>query len=413
MNSSSSSFKSSAGPMPLQRLRLAYLDGLRGFAAVFVVVHHLHQELVTMGALPMQIARAFKWIQLGHFAVDLFIVLSGYSLMMPVVRSKTKSLELGFGAYLRRRARRILPPYYASLALTLVVILLVPGMRDMTGSIWDLTLPALTWGAVLSHLLLVHNWFAAWALKINTPLWSVATEWQIYFIFPLVLLPVWKRFGAIAMLLVGGALGLTLGLAMRQQMEFGCPWYIGLFAMGMLAAIVNFDRSSEPAKYGHVSGSVTIFAIAMLALLIKWVPDRLILCDFVAGIAASSFLIYATGLVLTGRAREMLIMRCLESRIAIGLGGISYSLYLVHFPLIALTRWLLQNINAKPEASGLLMTVIVLPMIFVVTYAFHNLFERPFQNLPRERNDAEINTTTHPSFPTSDESSMAQAVTLR
>src|SRR5947209_5168121 len=95
-----------------------------------------------------------------------------------------------------------------------------------------------------THLLLVHNANPAWLFSINPPMWSIAVEWQIYFIFALLLLPVWRAAGNGAALLVAFVLGLSpiYLLPSSFNIEWSCPWYIGLFAMGLVAANVGLTR---------------------------------------------------------------------------------------------------------------------------------------------------------------------------
>ena len=85
---------------------------------------------------------------------------------------------------MRRRARRILPPYYAALLLSIAVIVLYNGLASRLGLGQRIDEAALEPGSVISHLLLVHNVSFDWVFRINGPLWSVATEWQIYWLFP-------------------------------------------------------------------------------------------------------------------------------------------------------------------------------------------------------------------------------------
>ena len=66
----------------------------------------------------------------GHYAVAVFIVLSGFCLMLPVTRDPNGRLPGGFAAYLGRRARRILPPYYAALGMCWIAIALIPALRQ-------------------------------------------------------------------------------------------------------------------------------------------------------------------------------------------------------------------------------------------------------------------------------------------
>src|ERR1700742_911024 len=113
---------SSVTPEARPRRRLAGLDGLRGLAALYVVVYH-----VSLRASPgYPDAGALFWVgwfSYGRFAVLVFIVLSGFSLALSPARDDWR-LD-GIAAYARRRARRILPPYWAALAFSLAVAWLI------------------------------------------------------------------------------------------------------------------------------------------------------------------------------------------------------------------------------------------------------------------------------------------------
>jgi peptidoglycan/LPS O-acetylase OafA/YrhL len=177
------------------RLRLEYLDGLRGLAALYVVWYHIYLDVVndqkTSAKIP-ELLHPFMELLFAHgsSSVAIFIVLSGYCLMLPVARSEDGQLRGGFFSYIKRRARRILPPYYAALLLSIILRIALPkNLLDFTVLSWSIGEPALTPGAIISHLLLIHNLNVEWRLKINAPMWSVGLEWQIYFLFALVLIP--------------------------------------------------------------------------------------------------------------------------------------------------------------------------------------------------------------------------------
>jgi peptidoglycan/LPS O-acetylase OafA/YrhL len=170
--------------------------------------------------------------------------------MLPLARSVDGTLQGGFLAYIGRRAKRILPPYYAALILTLIVIPSLPGLKDHSATLWGKSsISEYTLGAIVSHFLVVHNLAGNWALKINAPFWSVATEWQIYFCFPWMLLPVWRRYGCGVLLLVAFGTGLALSYGFPGFAP-ACPWYLGLFASGMVAAIGNFWRPDGAVRIG-------------------------------------------------------------------------------------------------------------------------------------------------------------------
>lgn len=93
-------------------LRLDYLDGLRGLTALYVVLFHCRSEFTWQyadGGFSPLLWQMTAWMNFGHYAVVIFIVLSGYCLMLPVVRSQNKTLAGGLRGYLKRRAWRTLP----------------------------------------------------------------------------------------------------------------------------------------------------------------------------------------------------------------------------------------------------------------------------------------------------------------
>ena len=135
---------------------LLFLDGLRALAALFVVMHHSWLEIwppeyhrAPLGLM----AKASGWLFFGHYAVALFIVLSGFSLMLSVVRNNG-ILRGGMKTFFLRRARRILPPYYFALGISLLLCLTVIGKP--TGTHWD---SSVGFGKrdVLHHLLLMQD----------------------------------------------------------------------------------------------------------------------------------------------------------------------------------------------------------------------------------------------------------------
>src|SRR5579883_2532974 len=183
-------------PTEIPRARLDFLDGMRGLAALYVVLHHAAFEVPALFLKPF-LAHVSSFFDHGHYAVAVFIVLSGYCLMLPVARDAEGRLRGGLWQYIKRRARRILPPYYAAMGLSLAMIALIPALGSPSHSRWDVAIPAFTPGAILSHLFLVHDVTPTWLFRIDPPMWSVAFEWHIYFLFPLLLI-VWRRLGIVA-----------------------------------------------------------------------------------------------------------------------------------------------------------------------------------------------------------------------
>jgi peptidoglycan/LPS O-acetylase OafA/YrhL len=351
---------------PLPR-RLEFLDGLRGIAALYVVFFHCHTEVIRPGeAIPAALDGLTAVFRYGHYAVAVFIVLSGFSLMLPIAGAADRAPAGGIGGYLKRRARRILPPYYAALALTLLAIVAIPGLQKPYGGWWDLALPALTPGGVLSHAALVHNLFPQWIEKINSPMWSVATEWQIYFLFPLVLLPVWRRFGNRAVVAVGFVIG-YVPIVFTARFDRTFPWYVGLFALGMAAADYATRRRRHP--YGVLAATLLAFFISVLITGMLASPLTL---DPIIGLASACLIIHMT---LRPHARAA---RVLGGSIAKGLGAFSYSLYLIHAPVIALAHLPMRTLGLAQPTKIVLMMTLGPAACVIAARIFYIFFERPF-----------------------------------
>ena len=370
--------------MPEARsVHLAYLEGIRGWAAVFVALHHVWQFVVTRPdahELPrwFTLMTVFKF---GGYAVPVFIVLSGYCLMLPGARSTNSELSGGVRQFAVRRARRILIPYYAALALSVLLVVVYPRMAVPTHTPWDTALPSLAVESVVSHLLLVHNWFPSLQWTIDPPMWSVATEWQIYFLFALLLLPLWRRFGTGVTLSVAFALGL---LPLVLGYRFASSWFLGLFACGMVAAAINFRPGlaygpKNPAAWEKAAavlfGVAGVHTLVNAKLKLYLGPDPI--GDVLVGFGTAFLLVAATRRLQFGLPATRLA-RVLEHPVSIKLGEFSYSTYLVHYPIIALLSLWLMDRGVGPFPQFVVLLSGGLAVSLLVAYAFHRAFERPF-----------------------------------
>jgi len=363
------------------RMHFKYLDGLRGIAALFVVLYHLWQFVITRPDLgqPPGWFKVLSMLKLGPFAVSVFIVLSGYCLMLPIARLEQPALAGGLAQFIQRRARRILPAYYAALAASIGLVIAAPGLRAPTGSQWDIALPALTPASILTHITLTHNLFEEWQWTINPPLWSAALEWQIYFVFALALLAIWRRGGPIAAL--GAAYGLGL-LPILFGMSYLGSWFLGLFAIGMIAAAINVAPSPafrwlrSRAPWGVIAGAAGLSFGALILMPPSLVHLHSAIMDSWVGVATAALLIKCTSQLLQHN-RLPPGLGFLSSSVFVGLGRISYSLYLTHYPIIALVFLLLLPRGFGPVGLFAALLLVGLPVMLGVAYAMYRAFERP------------------------------------
>ena len=395
-------------PVNTNAAHLRYLDGLRGLAALYVVLHHAYMEVVgarVPESLPIGVKVGTYWLGWGQTAVDVFIVLSGYCLMLPVARSGGE-LKGGFFGYMGRRARRILPPYYAALILSLLIIKFVPGMNALHGLRWDTALPALKASVVGVHLLLLHTLRPWWAYAIDPPMWSVAVEWHIYFLFPLLLLPLWRRFGIAATVGAAFFVGL-LPLMVNKNAYFQSPWFLGLFALGMAGAGLNFGPAQTRLSSATIAGLVRRSAwlsglgaacFATVTVLAPPVFTRYsYVMDALVGVTTALLLVFCTNVIERGTGARPPVLRVLESKAAVRLGAFSYSLYLVHFPILSLFHLALLPLNLSPTALLLVLETAGTGLCLLLAYGFHVCFERRFMPLsPRNERAAETAAIVSP-----------------
>ncbi|HVU32355.1 MAG TPA: acyltransferase [Opitutaceae bacterium] len=355
--------------------RYAFLDGMRGLSALYVVFHHMYMmagDRISTAWRPW-----LSWMGYGSWAVCVFIVLSGFCLMLPVAQADTGHIPGGAWSYFKRRSRRILPPYYAALVLALAVIGAIPAAFEVSptapGPAVVLSqLPAFTAPVLVSHLLLIHNLSPLWIYRINGAFWSVATEWQIYFIFPFLLLPAWRRFGVTGGVAIAALIGYGMAFLFRNQLA--TFQFVALFGMGMAAAEIITHRPARfrPVFFAIVT-SVCVGLLIGIARLYPVVFDHFHSGEMLVGIAAASAITYFA--VTNDSGRPASFGRIFETRVALWLGSISYSLYLMHGTVLEILRYL---ILTRLGLSLLPFGVIALPAAIGISYGFFLCFERPF-----------------------------------
>ena len=234
-------------PSKPPRLRLPFLDGIRGLAALYVCLFHVREE--SLKHMSSTLAHITSPLHYGHEAVCVFIVLSGFCLMMPFVNRKSDETNPwpGIRQFVKRRAQRIFPAYYAALILSILLNLFsvqvfkAVGRGNFSGLDMGLLFPDLTIPNFAWHILLLHNLLRESSHFQNYPLWSIAMEWQIYFFFILLLLPLQRKIGISGTVLTALVISLIphYFFPATYNLDWTYPWMLALFALGMAAAHIT------------------------------------------------------------------------------------------------------------------------------------------------------------------------------
>jgi peptidoglycan/LPS O-acetylase OafA/YrhL len=355
------------GSRTQQAFRVPWLDGVRAVASTYVVLHHAF--LSVWPGYPDNHGPAYLgWLVPGQFGVVVFIVVSGYSLTLAPL-SNAGRLPGGVGAFARRRIWRILPPYWAALIGSTLLVNLFAAPRDAT--------------FVDLKSFLVHAFLAQDLTANTTPngaFWSIAVEAQIYVLFPLVLLMMRRR-GALLMalaiaLLTSMAHVLAIhGPSVFHKVENFTPQLFVAFAFGVAAAALT---SRESRWLDRLCSPLLVGVVAALAVGGMWLSGpRMVMThvywsDLVVGlVTAMAFLALGRGATTFGTL--------LASRPLAGLGRFSYSTYLVHAPVLLVVAVLLvRPLGWSPVPSFMLLVGTGLLLALGMAYGFFLVFEKPF-----------------------------------
>lgn len=360
------------------RPHLAHVDGLRAVAALYVVCVHVLPRAWLPGAPHSTLLRLIaKVTSEGHFAVTAFLVISGFCLMLPVLRSDLK-LRGGSAVFFKRRYWRIAPPLYAAFVLS-IAILQLPRVR------LAYAYPQVTLRQVLAHLFLVQMPTPGGLLAGNAVLWSVSVECFAYLSFPLLL---WlsRRFGPILPTLGYMIAGYIAIWPLRQTMFGALPWqYLGVFALGALAAYASYSpalwavRARRGAPWYSLA-AVCLGGVAVFCIASGWATaERYVaLLDLPVSSAVAAVLV---GAARPGTSR---LRSALGARPLAAVGLFSYSLYMIHYPLAdALSQYVLNPMHLGQTAMEAALVLIVIPVVVLSAWGFYWVFERPFHQIAR------------------------------
>ncbi len=345
---------------------------MRGIAALYVVLGHFC-SMADPRSFQGQVSRAEPWAQSamalfwqGHLAVAAFIVISGFCLQVSLFQSRDGKLH-DSKSFFRRRARRILPAYYACLLISAGVALTLTSQQAQEMPFSQYV--PITWENFWAHVFLVHNWSADWMYKINGVLWSIAIEVQLYLLFPVLVRSLFGVGRSLTLLLCGLLVAAVLAWVPGSQKLY--PWYLALFALGMAFAHGAYRPTEHlPPSAARMFGVFSLSLVGLgFSISLGW---PMVAQDAMIGLLAASLMAAGT------LAPWSILPRALAWRPLVGLGGFSYSLYLMHHPL---QQAIFVNRPDWVQSEGQKLTYLAsvgLPVVLLAAWIFSLAFERPF-----------------------------------
>lgn len=316
--------------------RLAFIDGLRAFAVVAVVLFHIFPALAAG----------------GYIGVDIFFVISGFVIALRYLEPMVAG-EIGFRTFFARRVRRLVPAYFAMLlAVTLFAVwIMVP--KDLINFGYSLI------GQAFYAQNLVFwaqgEYFDAALLKPLLHTWSLGIEEQFYLCFPLLVLAIrWRpRLAIVATLLL-----IVATIAVSTVVEqisakttfYWLPFRAWEFLAGIGAAWL-FRRGIAEHLPRIAANALALLAVAALLVAI-FLFDKESAGVLTQGLLAVSATV---ALCVVQRRLSPLLSGAFTNRVTQHFGAISYSWYLWHWPPIVFLFLLRGHPTTGPAAAAVLL----------------------------------------------------------
>lgn len=347
----------------------ADIDGLRALAVLSVVAFHFNDYRVPNGFL----------------GVDIFFVLSGY-LITNVIYNEIKQDKFSFKDFYIRRIKRILPAFFTILIVGLALARLLFLPNDFS-EVKESALSAILFSGNFFFAQLDGGYFSG---EINQKpflqLWSLAVEEQFYFVFPIILIGLTsftppqkkcKRSINIGNILILILLGLTIISSLSGLIHYTWDSYylahIRFSEMLIGAMLAIFLAEHPKSQISSTNNTIlSIISLATILVSIFWGPY---VKPYFPGVLALIPCLATAGLIYAGRNTEQWYNKLMSITPIVWVGKISYSLYLWHWTLLAIFRYV-----ADGRSFPVHTQIGLLALIFICSTLSYYFIEEPLRH---------------------------------
>ncbi len=337
--------------------RLFALDGLRGAAAVAIVLYHLQGLHMLAG----------EWFSSFHLCLELFFLLSGFILARQYA-SAIAERRLSFAGFVLRRLARLYPAYvFALLAIVVFTALGAPPLLEKHAIGYD---PPIL--AAFLQLTMLHH--IGWRnVEWNFPTWSMSVEWVVNLLFfwlvfryrgvaraPIAL----ATFFCVASLMRMSPKDLSLNLWQHKLGFLNAGVARGIVSIG-IGALLYRARTVLPRLPIRLLHALEVALAASIALALAYGRTR----PF-AGVDYVQQLFFLPSLIVLTLYRDGWLGRILGSRPVVALGVISYSIYVLHIPVLTVFA------PAYQALSPLAATIAYLVILLAVSTVSYRVVEK-------------------------------------
>lgn len=330
----------------------ADIQGLRAIAVLLVFIFHL-----VPSAMPG-----------GFIGVDIFFVISGY-LISNIILSKKEKKSFGFVDFYIGRFKRIVPVFIVFLLLVFIAGQFVYVVSDLS-QIHKTTKSASIFNSN-NYLASLDNYFGA--ASSENPLlhtWTLSIEMQFYFLLPLFLIFVKRKYVypvslVLIVLLISYSYYSSTFLNLKGQMYYSLPARIPEFLIGTIFAVKEKDIIKLVGKHQNTLSVAALFTLIASAIMLSEQSNFPGIVVLIPCLSAGLLLVCC----------QSVVSRFFAAKFFVHIGELSYSIYLWHWAVMAFLRYYLLEYD-----FDIPQTLVVIVATYVLSYLSYTFIEKPFRN---------------------------------
>jgi peptidoglycan/LPS O-acetylase OafA/YrhL len=330
------------------------IQGIRGLAVLLVFIFHISGTTLSG----------------GFIGVDIFFVISGY-LITNILINKIDAQNLNLFDFYIGRIKRIAPLYYFQLIVVLLVAIFIYIPSDIL-----LLRSDAVWASIFlsnKHLSETVTYFGP--SSTENPLlhtWTLAIEMQFYFLLPIFLIVIKKKhisffFIVLSLLLVAFSYYNSTFLLNKHSMYFSLFARVPEFLVGSLFAINHTKIQKIGIRFLNVISVVSLIVIVLCSVLFSETTNYPGIWVLLPCLATAFLLVNESNVINKS---------IFSNKIAVHLGQLSYSIYLWHWPIMALLRYYYNEY----EFSFIQITSITV-LTYLASYCSWHFIENYFRTM--------------------------------
>ncbi len=339
------------------------IDGLRAIAVVSVILYHAKINVLGQNLFDG-----------GFIGVDIFFVISGYLITSIILKELITTGSFSFKNFYERRVRRILPV----LLIVMLASIQFAWMYLLPSSFIDFS------KSIIYSLGFTSNFYFHYSGQIYGAenglykpflhTWSLSVEEQFYILFPLTLFVTFRYFRKYLLHIL--ILGFAISLAIAEWTSRNYPsisfYFIHTRMWELLAGSVlaYFEiKNGHRCKQKTLNNLMQILGLTLICFAILIFSDEMFHPSLITLLS-----IIGVCLIIWFSNKDEFITKILSSKIFVGVGLISYSLYLWHYPIFAFVR------ITEVALENTLIKIILIPIVFILSIFSYHFIEQPFRN---------------------------------